>query len=469
VRRHGTILVGVLVIIALAAMAAGILLHRARAEITAATASSRKHQAYSTALSGLRRAMAIIKAAPDDLEVWYDNPDLFRGQLVAEDGVNTWYFTIYAYNPSDPDHLRHGLTDEGAKINLNAIGPDTLILLLDRELRASTDVGQGAAAELADCLIDYRDRDEDTSPLGAEQDYYDQLPFPYLIKNGPLATVEELLLVKGFHGPLVYGEDYNLNGLLEDNEDDGEGDSEDSFPPDNADGVLARGLLGIATVWSYELNVDTEGKRRANLNTARNIDGLGLPEETVEFVELCREEGVTFDHPAELLEMRYQLKQDHGRRQRAGQWIDSGVGARELPDVLDRLTTQGPIVQGLVNVNTAPAEVLAVLPGFDEDVAERVVGARGTLDPATMSSPAWLYTENIVSADRFKEMAPLLTTRSRQFRVRCTAYGWPCGQFRTIEAVIDVAMGSPRIVYQRDLTRLGMPFPINIEQEERSQ
>jgi hypothetical protein len=85
-----------------------------------------------------------------------------------------------------------------------------------------------------------------------------------------------------------------------------------------------------------------------------------------------------------------------------------------------------------------------------------------------MATPAWLYTENIVPADRFKEMAPYLTARSFQFRVRCVAYGWPCGQFRVIEAVIDAAMGSPRILYQRDLTRLGMPFAVDVEQEERA-
>jgi len=452
-RRRGTILVSVLIIVALSAFAAAALMYRAQAEITAAVASSRSHRARSAAMSGLRRAMSILNIAREDQEVWYDNPELFQGQLVSEDGVNSWYFTIYAYNPSDPDLLRNGLTDEAGKINVNVAPADTLLRL------------PGMETELVDCLIDYRDRDEDTRPLGAEQDYYNQLPHPYLIRNGALGTLEELLMVKDFTGPLVYGEDYNMNGLLEQNEDD----AEESFPPDNGDGLLDRGLLGLATVWSYERNLSNDGEARGNLNLGgRVVQAVGLGETTEEFVELYRAEDNQFSHPAELLEMEYELRQDHGQL-RAGTVISSGVTAQNLADVLDRLTTEGPVLFGKVNVNTASAEVLAALPGSDEDLADRIVGARTNLDTAARETVAWLYTESLVGADRFKEIAPHLSARSFQFRVRCVAYGWPCGQFRVMEAVIDLALGSPRIVYQRDLTRLGMPFAIDAEQEQRAQ
>jgi DNA uptake protein ComE-like DNA-binding protein len=446
------VLVAVLVIIALAALAAATLMYRAQAEITAAVAGSRRHQAYAAAMSGLQRAMAVMTAARADREVWYDNPDLFSGQLVCSDGVNRWYFTIYAYNPSDPETLRNGLTDEASKINLNVAGESVL-----QEL-------PGMMPELVDSLLDYRDSDDEPRMGGAEQDYYDRLPYPYLIKNGPLGTLEELLLIKGFNASVVYGEDHNLNGLLEDNEDDGE----ESFPPDNGDGLLDRGLLGSGTVWSYELNLANDGEQRINLNAGRDLGRADLRRETVEFIELYRAEGNTFGHPSELLEMRYQLRARHDRMP-AGQWIDSGVGAQDLPDVLDRLTTEGPMLFGKVNVNTASAVALAALPGIDEDLAEQIVQMRPSVDPVAKETPAWLYTENLVSADRFKEMAPMLTARSYQFRLRCVAYGWPCGQFRVIEAVIDLARGSPRILYQRDLTRLGVPFAIDVEQEERIQ
>jgi len=449
-RRRGTVLVAVLVIISLSALATAAMLYRAQAEVTAAAAASRGQQAYVTAMTGLARTMAVLTAAGGDQTVWTDTPELFRAQWICSDGANDWFFTIYAYNPLDPEVLRNGVTDEASKVNLSVAGQETLLAL------------PGMTPALADALMDYRDADANTRPEGAEQDYYDQLPYPYLIKNGPLGTIEELLLVKGFTAPLVYGEDYNLNGLLESNEDDGEA----TFPPDNADGFLDRGLPAVATVWSYGRNASIDGMPRIDLNAGGDLGSAGLSAQTQEFIQLYRKEGKSFKCPADLLLLRYQLQKNQGKL-KAGTWIESGVGAGELPEVVDRLTAQpGKIVFGKVNINTAPAEVLAALPGFDADLAERIVSAREQLDTPAKETIAWPYTQNVVSADTFKAIAPALTARSWQFHARCVAYGWPCGQYRVFEAVIDMAAGTPRILYQRDLTRLGMPLAIDVEQEQ---
>jgi len=429
--RHGTVLVAVMVIISLSALAAGVMLYRTRAEVTAATAASRGEQAYLTARTGLARTMAVLAAAGGDQSIWTDNPDLFRSQWVCNDGANDWFFTIYAYNPLDPDVLRNGVTDESSKVNLSVAGAETLMAL------------PAMTPELVDSLMDYRDSDANTRPEGAEQDYYDQLPYPYLIKNGPFGTVEELLLVKGFTASVVYGEDYNLNGLL-----------------------LDRGLLGVATVWSYGPNVSIDGAPRININTGGDLASAGLSAQTQEFIQLYRKEGKSFKHPADLLGLRYRLQKVQGKL-KAGTWIESGVGSSELPEVVDRLTVlPGKIVLGKVNINTASAEVLAALPGFDADLAEQIVSFREQLDSPAKETVAWPYTENLVSADRFKEIVPSLTARSWQFHVRCVAYGWPCGQYRVVEAIIDMAAKMPRVIYQRDMTRMGMPLAIDVEQEQ---
>jgi len=452
-RRRGTVLVAVLVIVALAALAAAALMFRAQAEVSAAAASSRQHQAYTAALSGLQRAISLLKAYPHDPEMWYDNPDMLQNQFVADDGTNTWYFTVYAYNAADTETVRNGVIDEAGKVNLN-VAPEQVLLALPN-----------LTYEQVDCLLDYRDGDSETREQGAEQDYYDQLAHPYMIKNGLLGTVEELLLVKGFDARTVYGEDYNLNGLLEDNEDDGD----DSFPPDNGDGELNRGLLGVATIWSYEFDVDNEGNPRVSMNGGRGLEQVGLSDQTIEFIQLYVADGNPFTHPSQLLEMRYELKRDQ-RGHRRGESIESGVGAEDLPIVLDKLTVlpgggRRPML-GLINVNTASVAALtAVLQ--DEELARRIVGARPDAPAEGRGTTAWLYTENVVTADRFKEIAPRLTARSFQYRVRCVGYGWPCGQFRVIEAIVDVAAGSPRMLYQRDLTRLGIPFAIDAEQLQR--
>ena len=449
--RRGTILVAVLVLVALAVLAAGALMYRTQAEVTAAVTGARRQQAFSAAMSGLQRAMAMAGNYKSNKEMWYDNPDLFKDQLVCDDGANQWFFTIYAYNPIEPDTLRHGLDDEAARINLNTADANALMAL------------PNMTAELVDCLLDYRDADNVPHPQGAEQDYYSQLPHPYLIRNGPLSTLEEVLLIKGFYASIVYGEDYNLNCLLEKNEDD----HDESFPPDDGDGKLNRGLIGVATVWSYEPNVDSQGKTRTNLRAGIPPAGV-VTEQVDEFLECLRADGNSLADPSELLEAKHKLKRAFAKH-KAGDVVESGVKAADLPGVMDKLTTKGPIVAGLVNVNTAGADVLAALPGVGTELAERIVASRQQVDPAVTGTVAWLYTESVVPADKFKEIAPLLTARSYQFHVHCVAYGWPCGQFRVIEAVIDTARGAPRIIYQRDLTKLGLPYPIDVEQKERVQ
>ena len=459
-RRRGVVLVAVLVVTALVAMIAAGLMFRMRAEVAASAAQRRGEQAYETAVSGLQYALAVLQNFRGDMkmEMWYDNPDIFQNQIVADDGVNTWYFTIYGDDPEARDTIRYGATDEAGKLNINTAPEETWIAL------------ENMTDELADCLLDYRDGDSDIRAEGAEQEYYDGLVHPYIIPNGPLATVEELLLVKGFSAPVVYGEDANFNGRLDPNEDDGD----ERFPPDNRDGRLDPGLRTLATVYTSERNVDSEGRSRIDLNRGAPPGDLGLSDQTRRFIELYLAEGNRFEHASELLEMRYRLKQRHRSYPALapGSWIESGVGVDALPIVVDRFTAgstgrRGRLV-GLVNVNTARAEVLAAMPGLDPNLAQEIVDVRAGLDPETKATIAWLYMQNLLDADAFKMVAPYVTARSFQFSVRCVGFGVPCGRYRVLEAVLDLAGDVPRIAYLRDISRLGMPFALDPELMERT-
>jgi type II secretory pathway component PulK len=457
------VLVAVLIVTALVAVIAAGLMFRMQADVAASAASARGEQAYEAAMSGVARAMAVLRASAGDPTLWYDNPDILMNQLVADDGANQWYFTVYAPEPSQPNTLRYGLTDEAGKMNVNSATAEMLAAL------------PNMTAELVDCLLDYRDANSDTLQDGAEQDYYDHLELPYLIPNAPLSTLEELFLVKGFTGQVVYGEDFNDNGLLDPNEDDGD----ESFPPDNHDGRLDRGLRALATVFSTERNVDRSGRARVNINADSSSSQVsGVSERTAEFIRLCRDDGYTFKHPSELLEMKYPLKSNPKNPPKsqpslkAGATIESGVGGGELAAVLDRLTTvqaaSRKVLPGLINANTAPAEVLAALPGMDPNLAQQVIDARRNLDPGTLASPAWLFTQNLLDAQAFKTVAPYITARSFQYSVRCVGFGVPCGRYRVVEAVLDVSAKTPRLVYVRDITRLGLPFAVDVGATERS-
>jgi DNA uptake protein ComE-like DNA-binding protein len=102
------------------------------------------------------------------------------------------------------------------------------------------------------------------SDLGAEDGYYSQLASPYKPRNAPMKSLAELELVAGVDPISVRGEDWNLNGRLDPNEDDG-----DLSPPDdNSDGVLDAGWSAIITTESVDEGLGDLGEIRLDLTTA---------------------------------------------------------------------------------------------------------------------------------------------------------------------------------------------------------
>ena len=129
----------------------------------------------------------------------------------------------------------------------------------------------------------------------------------------------------------------------------------------------------------------------------------------------------------------------------------------------------GETVPGLVNVNTAPKQVLMTLPGITEEVAVKIIGQR-TSTQADLSNVGWLA--DVVEPRVLQRFASLVTVRSYQFRINAvgrvgTPYGGdPAvtgserpGAFKRMVAVFDkLAEPAPRIVYWKDMTKFGMPY-----------
>ncbi len=102
------------------------------------------------------------------------------------------------------------ISDEYGKLNLNALfsrqsesgGANPT---LEETLRALF-VERGAEVDVTDAILDWLDPDDDPRPMGAENDYYQSLETPYTCKNGPMSSVEELLLVRGMTPELYFGD-----------------------------------------------------------------------------------------------------------------------------------------------------------------------------------------------------------------------------------------------------------------------
>jgi hypothetical protein len=83
---------------------------------------------------------------------------------------------------------------------------------------------------------------------------------PYRCKNGPLDSLEELLLVRGVTPQLLFGNDLNRNGTLDgDEQDTGSG--------------LDRGWSAYLTIYSREPNKDSSGNPRIYVN-GQDLSGL---------------------------------------------------------------------------------------------------------------------------------------------------------------------------------------------------
>ena len=471
--RRGFVLLAVLVFVMLLSMVTVSLLFRSRAEETAASASAGAEQAWAAALSGVEEALRAAATAVPGNDTWADDPAAFRGRLVTEDGADRWYFTVFSPgDSSSPVEIRHGLTDEARRIDLNHIGAADLAKIprmtpaMAQALRQAVGIGPDAA-DPVDPLATIPDEaagradpgDDDVIP--ATVSTIDVVP---VRTAGPLTSLDDLLGVPGFNWSLLHGEDANLNGRLDPNENDGD----EQFPPDNKDNRLDHGMGQYLTVGSYERNRTRAGRPKIDLNDpSAPLPEAGLPASFTNYVAALRAAKVKLRHPAEVLEASVRSKDGQGKETE----VASGITKEELPLVLDLFTTDAKERrEGLVNIGTADALVLATLPGIDPALAETIVSTRGGLGADRRATIAWLFQEGVVDAARFKIIAPHITTGSYQFSFHVIGYGVPSGRYRVLDATIDVAGDVPRVTRLRDITRLGLPFKLvgDVLEEARS-
>ncbi len=444
--QRGFVLISILIVVMLISMVALSLLFRMRAEEKAAAAGTGGEQAWAAAMSGVRHAINVVENA-GSTEDWRDNPSVFKNQFVYDDGAQRWYFSVFASGSVETAAIRYGLSDEAGKLNVNRATEESLTAL------------PTITESMAQALGDFVDEDDEANPEGAEQPYYDTLENPYAIHNAPLKTLDELLMVRGFTPALLYGEDANQNFRLDANEDDGDA----SFPPDNSNGELARGLREHLTVSSYDLNLDSTDTERIDLNdSGTSLSDESLPEDTTKFIEAVRRNQVTITNVCDLVEATWTMKDEEGQDRD----YPSGIDAESIGLLLDRFShTNAYYLHGLININSASAQVLATVPGIDDSLANEIVGARDSVSPDEQETIAWLFTDNIVDAEEFREIGRYLTARSYQFSLRAAGFS-SNGQYRIIEAIVDLAGDRPRIIYLRDVSRFGLPFEIDVSAED---
>ncbi|UCD50678.1 MAG: general secretion pathway protein GspK [Phycisphaerales bacterium] len=423
-RTHGTILI---VTIWVVLVLAGLALVFARS-IRVAAIVSRNHVASLEAECIAAGASAYIRArlAQTDEEETTSSSSSTDADEYRALQVGEGYFWVLHSNLEDDDDYDYGLTDEAGKINLNSASEEMLLKL------------PGMTAELAASIIDWRDEDSEVTTGGAENEYYLLQSEPYNCKNAPLQTVVEILLIKGASEELLYGEDTNLNGVLDDHENDGDL----SAPSDDRDGRLDTGFYDYVTVYSVEANTDSQGNARINVNDSSSRSDLqSALQEMVKEERALEIMGMMSTNPSydNILEFYFQV----------------GLTSEEFAQLADKLTTSDEeTLSGLVNVNTASKEVLLCLPGLEENDAEALLSYRERNGAQT--SLAWIV--DVLDQDKAIAIGSYITARSSQYSADIVCLSGNGRAYKRYKAVFDVQSGSPRMVYWKSLTSFGWPL-----------
>jgi general secretion pathway protein K len=90
----------------------------------------------------------------------------------------------------------------GGEYTYNTTQKELLTRFLSSE---EFDLDEEMVDDLVDALKDWMDPDHEVTGFGAEDSFYQTLDKPYACKNGPVESLDELLLVRGISRELYYG------------------------------------------------------------------------------------------------------------------------------------------------------------------------------------------------------------------------------------------------------------------------
>ncbi len=210
--RDGSALIVALWVVVLLSMIVGSFAFDMHVEARLTSYYRKRLKAGYLAEAGIENArLLLVKSADADI-----------GKDEYEDQDAAWFphakrlargLAIHGFtNHLDTGTLRVDIIPEPALRNINVLSPDDL-----RRIFKVAGIPEDLWDEMVDCFLDWIDRDDLRRNYGAEtDDFYAAMEPAYRAKNGPLSTVDELLLIKGFTRSMLYG------GPADDDEEDGE-------------------------------------------------------------------------------------------------------------------------------------------------------------------------------------------------------------------------------------------------------
>ena len=377
-------------------------------------------QAEQAVEAGVRYAQYLF--ANVDREGAMPNPDNFQSDWLKVGEATFWYIGVPSSTEAQSEQPVFGLVDEASKLNLNT---------------ASSSMLQGLpsiTSDLATAIVTWR-----SATSGSSTSSTSSVVLTANNKFAPFETVEELALLLSGTGSqdLLYGSDPNGNHVLEAMEKNQPQSSSPSASGSNSGlspfgNGMGPGLTEYLTIFSREPNTLSDGTtQRVNVT---KVTGTALSSFLTTNFSSSRS--------AEIIN---KLKTSGTINSVLAFYVRGGLTQTEFETIAPQLTAKaGTFVTGLVNANTAPAAVLACIPG---------IGA----------SLAWVVPI-LGNSDAIKA-GPYLTANTYQISVDVAAVGRNGRGYRRTRFVLDKSTGTPRIVYRRNLTPLGWALGGDIRQE----
>lgn len=393
--------------------------------------------AFSEAVSG-RAAMsrvrahwaarAGVEATIARLEYATQNPDLSDAFTIVQDmaDVSQGSLTDAAYQVSHTERGKEvlGPADAHAKININGMSKNGLMLL------------PYMTEDVADSILDWIDADDDTNPLGAEIGFYQGLANSYTPRNDYMRSIQELELVSGVLQEFVRGEDWNLNGRLDPNEDDGN----ISAPNDNGDAKLDAEWSDLLTTLSTDDVLSATGQVRVELATADAgsvAKATGLDADQADVIAKYVQENTSATMGDFIRQNLNQLRGANGQPiNRNARNMTNDQLAALLDECEIQATTSTGSLPGKLNINTCSAETLEYIPNLDPSLADGIVLERDS-QPKGFTSIVDLLNVPGMSRGRLAQLYNVFTVRSNVYVVTCRGRDLKTGLEIEIVATID--------------------------------
>ncbi|MCE5229987.1 general secretion pathway protein GspK [bacterium] len=451
-----------------------------------------RKEAYWAARAGIERALADLTQADMTTialnDKLFDDPEHYKDQKV---GPAT--FSLIVDPVEDGEAVRYGVFDTAARLNINNATEEMLLKM------------EGMTDEMAQSLLDWRDGDDMAREAGAEYEYYQSIEEPYVPRNGAFMSLRELIRVRGWspvfravtpdpyerflpsppESPEIdrveavhilgritaWSADSTMapdgqKKLALKSATESDLKSRAGLTDDEAKAVVAfqSNLNSALDLFNVTKQSDNSSGRQSSSNSGQKVFDLSRIGEIIDYFEGGTQSNDQNQTGNQTGQGNQGNQSDQGgsgnRSDSSGSGRDSSSGnsgdasqtstgdtssgTQSGSTQVGSGTVGGGSQPGKININTAPHEVLMLVPGMSDDLALAIESRRegqGRIDKAGVIAS--------LGADEstFKQVWPWITANCNRFYVKSVGNEKASGAKATIEAVISVEQNGTEIIY----------------------